>query len=133
MIKASASIRHFDYEARTGECRVHGSVSLRIRKRPGGTVYVACRPCERGEGRRSRSDRYARRGITKEQYDAMLETQLGRCAICSGEPSALVIDHDHDTGLVRGLLCHHCNVGIGFLGDDPSRMRLAAAYVEAAG
>jgi hypothetical protein len=50
-------------------------------------------------------------GVTDEQYAAMLGHQGGRCALCPSEPKTrrLHVDHDHDTGEVRGLLCHRCN------------------------
>jgi hypothetical protein len=64
-------------------------------------------------------------GITISEYDAMIEAQQGKCALCGtapprrrlrndGEPwRSLVIDHDHETGRVRGLLCGGCNIAMG--------------------
>jgi len=49
-----------------------------------------------------------RYGITIEQYDGMVTKQNGKCAICE-HSCRLVIDHDHLTNKVRGLLCHRCN------------------------
>lgn len=62
--------------------------------------------------------------LTSEQYAAMLEFQDGRCAVCNRKPRArdpqLAVDHDHRTGLVRGLLCRVCNYDLlGRYGDDP--------------
>lgn len=58
-------------------------------------------------------------GLTQEQYDALFEKQYGVCAICkqpAGKPwFTLAIDHDHETGEVRGLLCVTCNTRLGFL------------------
>lgn len=72
-------------------------------------------------------------GITVEQYEQMLAAQAGGCAIC-GEPcksgKRLAIDHDHVTGVVRGLLCINCNQAIGKLRDDPAILRRAIAYLE---
>ncbi len=73
-------------------------------------------------------------GITLEQYDTMFDAQDGRCAICGtdnprGPGNILHVDHCHNTGVVRGLLCHHCNIGIGNLGDDPKRVMDAAVYL----
>jgi hypothetical protein len=77
-------------------------------------------------------------GLTMAQYDAMLAAQKGRCAIChecervsgeDGTPVRLAVDHDHKTGLVRGLLCRSCNGGLGFMQDDPLRLLAAASYL----
>lgn len=60
-----------------------------------------------------------RYGMTIEQYDAMSEAQGGVCAICKREPEGtsrwgrLHVDHDHDTGEIRGLLCAPCNTALG--------------------
>ena len=68
-------------------------------------------------------------GITEEHYSAMVEEQQFRCAICLKE-AELVIDHNHKTGRVRGLLCQLCNNGIGRLGDNPTRLERAAVYLK---
>ncbi len=60
-------------------------------------------------------------GITAEDYDRRLEEQGGVCAICKEarpEERTLHVDHDHDTGKIRGLLCFRCNNAIGDLRDD---------------
>jgi hypothetical protein len=69
-------------------------------------------------------------GITPEQYDDLSVQQGGVCAVCK-EPSEkkLYVDHDHVSGDVRGLLCHKCNVAIGLLFDDPTRLERAAKYI----
>jgi hypothetical protein len=61
----------------------------------------------------------------------------GTCAICNeplrpndGRPAG-VVDHDHETGWFRDVLCNGCNSGLGMFGDDPERMRAAAQYVQA--
>lgn len=74
-------------------------------------------------------------GLTIAQYDEMLASQDGRCAICGtdkpGGKGAFHVDHDHKTGQVRGLLCSPCNTGIGQLGDDPMVLFVAMKYLEA--
>jgi hypothetical protein len=69
-------------------------------------------------------------GMSLEEYERLLARQGSACAIC-GKRSAktLCVDHCHATGRVRGLLCHKCNLGIGYLDDDPGLMRAAIAYV----
>lgn len=77
-------------------------------------------------------------GVTAEHFDQLLDAQGGCCAICEQTPTAEAgrastqwnVDHCHGTGVVRGLLCRGCNVGIGQLKDDPQLVRRAAEYVE---
>lgn len=70
-------------------------------------------------------------GITPEQYEAMLAEQGGVCAICRRKDKGrnLAVDHDHETGQVRGLLCQACNRAIGQLGEDPDRLDTAVSYL----
>jgi hypothetical protein len=68
-------------------------------------------------------------GVTADQFDAMMLRQAGCCAICQEPMGTPAVDHDHDTGRVRGLLCRRCNTGIGMLADDPDRLLSAAAYL----
>ncbi|HEX7276621.1 MAG TPA: endonuclease VII domain-containing protein [Acidimicrobiales bacterium] len=72
-------------------------------------------------------------GITIEQYDQMLAAQGGGCAICGREPRpdiSLHLDHDHESGQVRGILCFRCNNALGDLDDDVSLLRAAVCYLE---
>ena len=86
--------------------------------------------------RKSREARMKRDyGITVAEYDTMLKSQNGVCLICGGEPGTkrskrLHVDHCHETGRVRGLLCQKCNHMIGLSGDDPDVLRIAALYLE---
>ncbi len=72
-------------------------------------------------------------GLTREKYDLMVASQNGLCAICRNPPGkkGLVIDHCHDTGVVRGLLCHSCNIGLGALGDTAEALHRAIKYLDA--
>jgi hypothetical protein len=84
--------------------------------------------------RRQDIKRTARRyGLTADDYDALLAAQGGVCAICGGPPSEKRrhhIDHDHETGVVRGLLCSNCNTAMGRFGDDPERLMEALRYLQ---
>lgn len=68
-----------------------------------------------------------RYGITLDDYERMLEWQRGCCAIC-GEEKELVVDHDHVTGEVRGLLCRGCNFQLGFV-EQPGWLVKALSYL----
>jgi hypothetical protein len=83
-------------------------------------------------------------GVTDAQYDAMLLGQNGVCAVCRnpeqsnwqrrGRPAAslrrLCVDHDHETGAVRGLLCNQCNMGLARFRDSAQFLRAAAEYLD---
>jgi hypothetical protein len=96
--------------------------------------------CRVADARRSEAATVARRrrqnlkafGLSEAAYDALLAEQAGVCAICSQSCSTgrrLAVDHDHETGRVRGLLCGRCNRALGLLRDDPSTFQKAAAYL----
>jgi hypothetical protein len=114
-----------------GECK-----ACRAKKERERWMDTATRP--------SRSPEYKRRerlkrlfGITLEEYEERLIAQDGVCAICR-KPSSwnrregelLVVDHCHDTGRVRGLLCHACNQALGLMRDNPRLLQAAADYIE---
>jgi hypothetical protein len=75
----------------------------------------------------------SRYGITEAEYDRRLAEQGGRCAICRttkpGSRGVFRVDHDRLTGRVRGLLCNHCNLGIGHFDHDPELLMVAARYL----
>ena len=96
--------------------------------------FTYCRLCvsARNQARapEARRNAYLQRkyGITLVEYERLYEEQGGVCAICKQGPTkptrgtaepTFVVDHDHNTGAVRGLLCGHCNTGIGLLRDSP--------------
>lgn len=71
-------------------------------------------------------------GLTPEQVDEMLAAQGSVCAICGTDAPAgkgWHVDHCHATGRVRGILCHHCNLALGNMQDDPERLLRAAYYL----
>ncbi len=91
---------------------------------------VAVDPAKKAASvRRTRLRQY---GLTPEQYDAMAEAQGGCCAICGGQNQngrLLSIDHDHETGVVRALLCAPCNTGIGMFVESEDRLLKAIEYL----
>ena len=87
-----------------------------------------CKKCRNKQRvRRARVEKY---GITFEEFSTLLDAQEGKCAICveefEGEP---MVDHDHVTRRVRGLLCKNCNTGLGMFRDSQLLLRSAAAYI----
>lgn len=76
------------------------------------------------------SARFRRYGLSEEGYNALLAQQHGRCPTCKQKFGVPCVDHCHSTGRVRGLLCHKCNLGIGYFNDDPNRTRAATVYLE---
>ena len=77
----------------------------------------------------------SRYGLDTEDYEALLRSQKGECAICR-ESCSLVVDHSHDQGrglhTVRGLLCSTCNIGLGMFRDRPDLLIRGAGYLRAA-
>lgn len=73
-------------------------------------------------------------GLEPEHKQAMLDAQSGGCAICGykfGQKKGdMRVDHCHATGVVRGLLCDHCNRGLGFFRDNSQSLENASAYVQ---
>lgn len=73
-------------------------------------------------------------GTSRDEYDAALLKQEGKCAVCGEAPQygrRLSVDHDHVVGGFRGLLCTHCNLALGHLFDNLECMLKAAEYVRA--
>jgi Recombination endonuclease VII len=82
---------------------------------------------------RRRSALRSRYGISLEEYERLLASQNGACAICEEKfEQTPCVDHCHKTGKVRGLLCLKCNTGLGCYDDDPARMLAATIYLAAA-
>ena len=86
-----------------------------------------CRACDSAAN--SDSYFYRKYKMTRGQLEALRSAQGDSCAIC-GETEPQHLDHDHETGAIRQLLCQRCNQGLGLFRDDPSFLRAAADYVE---
>jgi hypothetical protein len=123
----------------------HGHTRYRDRKRPAqqcsvgdcDNILYANTLCHQHY---MRERKIKKMGLSTDSYLEMFGKQKGLCAICfgtetskdgaSGKFRALAIDHNHETGAVRGLLCSPCNRAIGLLKDDPATLRNAADYLE---
>jgi hypothetical protein len=96
---------------------------------------AAWRSSERGKEsvRLSTRKRYLEQtyGLTLREYESMFYAQGERCAVCrSDDPIRYwTVDHDHLSGAVRGILCWHCNVGLGHFRDDIANLVAAADYL----
>lgn len=86
------------------------------------TTCIICRQNQRAITNLSRTD-----------YSRLLVAQKYKCAICGVDASELSrelsVDHDHDTDEVRGLLCNHCNIGLGNFRDDYRLLTKASEYL----
>lgn len=128
----------------TGEkrcTRCHSVKSLDAFYRNGKNRWFSmCRRCH--DEAHKKNHNYARIkrefGLSKEEYEKLLEAQGSVCAICHlpetivrhGKTLPLHIDHCHRASNVRGLLCADCNIGIGRFHDSPELLRAAADYLE---
>lgn len=91
---------------------------------------------ERHKEQARKSSLKTKYGITPDQFEEMNAAQEGLCKICKQHPQAsdprktrLCVDHCHTTGRVRGLLCHDCNVLLGFSNDSPAILYRAIEYL----
>lgn len=112
-----------------------------------GTLQSWCKVCtgqasnawhkQRPEWRRNANLKHNHR-ITTEEYNALLERQGGNCAACGladtalhyGKPRSLAVDHCHQTGKLRGLLCGKCNQALGLLDDSPEKIEALLKYIQ---
>jgi hypothetical protein len=115
------------------------------RKKALGGRSSKCRPCRKavmstayqrrkqrdpeGQRRKQRETHLLKYGLTADEYASMITAQRGRCAICGERPPQLLVDHDHELGFVRELLCNPCNLALGFAGDSIQRLEKLTAYL----
>ena len=83
---------------------------------------------------RARKKNLKRRySITEEQYNELFDSQCGKCAICGTHQkdlsTKLAVDHIHSTGVIRGLLCYNCNMGLGRFKDSEQLIISALSYL----
>ena len=135
--RAELTARGMKRCAKCGEAKPFEEFPRDARKKDG--RRSRCKAC-RAEYRRQHpgmpgTSRRLRRkyGIALTEYDDLLEIQGNGCAICGMSPEEngrrLAVDHNHEMGEVRGLLCTNCNLGIGNFRDDPSLTSKATDYL----
>ena len=118
----------------TGNCVVCGEL-FSVERKPG-------RPTNKCEAHRGKDNPNRRRayhlkhayGVSEQWYKSTLEAQNHSCAICKAPHSGsrygmLYVDHDHATGAPRGLLCQHCNHGLGKFYDNIGYLEQAIMYL----
>ena len=122
-----------------GEAQPHYVVKSGPRK---GKAYSWCKPCANRYNRaqfqkhkdnwqqtRKAYHRLWKYGITLDEYETLLQSTNGECQVCN-QIRPLVLDHDHETGKVRGILCAKCNSALGLFGDSVANLKQAIAYLE---
>jgi hypothetical protein len=87
-----------------------------------------CRVCRATY--RSSINRGKFRAVISDEVLKELKATTHECVIC-GANAPLVVDHDHHSGKIRGMLCNHCNRGLGHFRDDPTLLEFAAQYLYA--
>ena len=121
-VKARAKIRNAKYRARRAEYKKTERGKEAERRYTSSEI-----------GKRTAENKRLKHlyGITIEDYEAMSEKQNGKCAICYKTNIKLHVDHNHETGEVRGLLCGNCNRGLGLFKDHFYYLDRAAEYLVA--
>ncbi|ENG0769472.1 endonuclease VII domain-containing protein [Salmonella enterica subsp. enterica] len=114
------------------QCTVCGETKPRTdfyRKGRNNDVMSRCKKCDNATNPAHKLK--SRYGITTKDYERMFIDQGGVCAICGSpqENRRLAVDHDHETGEVRRLLCTNCNLGLGSFKDNPQLLLNAASYL----
>lgn len=116
-----------NYKCRCDECTMNWHAHQTVAKKAN-----RARDPERTRAR-DRRDNLSRYGLSVEQWEQLLASQGGRCACCDdlfpADARSVHVDHDHDTGKVRALLCMPCNISAGMLKDDPDRAMRLAVYL----
>jgi hypothetical protein len=124
------------WNVRTTEQRANRNAARRERYANDPEFREQAKEAARNRDKRAKRDGRLRAqfGIGVDEYDAILLAQGGGCAICGngigdGRGHRLHVDHCHGTGIVRGILCSGCNLGLGKFADDPERLERAAEYL----
>lgn len=126
---ADSGVRE-DIKAKSREWRTNNPEKVAAQKARAKDAYV-------NDPERNREHWLRTYGLTPETYDELVAAQEGRCAICQDTcarySSRLPIDHSHDTGQLRGLLCDRCNKILGLLKEDTGLLLASAEYLRSDG
>jgi nitrate/TMAO reductase-like tetraheme cytochrome c subunit len=115
-------------------CCAYDTMNWRVKNRSRYNNYAAAWRAKNPE-RQHATDIKRHYGLSIDQYNEMLIAQSNKCKICSKlhdvntKRGRLYVDHDHDTGKIRGLLCGACNSGIGYLNHDIDLLYMAINYL----
>ena len=123
--------RHIDLPEGMKRCaacdQVRPHADFHAASRSRNRFHSYCKACRSGMARASHLRRTY--GLDAAKLQQLIDDQGGRCGICQERPAEHV-DHDHVTGVVRGVLCFNCNGGLGQFRDRPDVMRQAIDYLE---
>lgn len=125
-------MKHPSIAAHKGGCRCDKCVARVPHGKWGGYCNWGCRcaECAKAAADTMRAQNY---GISPEEFMRFWEAQDGKCAICGDalkDDRTTVVEHCHDCNAIRGLAHQKCNHGVGMFGDDPEKLRRAAAHLE---
>lgn len=112
-----------NFQTRTATCSICGPVKMKVRPND----KVECNTKVLAQHKIYMKKR--RYGLTPETWDEMLIAQSGRCAICLAPMRNPQVDHCHESGHVRGMLCVRCNSTLGFVHDDTTLLQGMIEYL----
>lgn len=117
-------------QSRCKECQKADTYAWRARNPEAVKAVQAKSYARRGR----HTQRHRLYGLSREDYESAVSAQSGVCAICHLPPDreVLDVDHDHTTGMFRGLLCRACNTALGKFKDSQVLLALAIAYLDRA-
>ena len=131
-------VEHSGTNSKCPACYADWSKAWRLKNRVKSTEICRAYRKRHPDRWRAYNRKYSLRttyGITPEIYEQMMQAQGGACAICktktpSGPGKKLMVDHNHSTGEIRGLLCLHCNFVVGRSLENPAILLSAIAYLK---
>lgn len=111
-------------------CKLNKPISRYVIRKDTGKIRNRCNECAYKKTQECRIKREY--GLSDNAYKVLIGSREKTCEICgaSGDKVKICIDHCHNTGAVRGVLCNRCNIAIGAFQDNADLLRKAADYVE---